>query len=98
MKLHQTLSLITILILASCNTVNQTNEKSKYEESPQNEINFEWQSVDIDGVKYEHGAMFLPVYLDTINREFKMQFDLGLNVSAIYENSLKTILTKHMNL
>lgn len=36
-----------------------------------------------------------PVYLDSINRAFKIQFDLGSNKSMIYEYSLDTIMSKY---
>ncbi|MBN3521354.1 hypothetical protein JYB62_15190 [Algoriphagus lutimaris] len=90
--------IILTLALSSCNSGDQKTERSNTDELLQNEIKFEWQGFELDGIKYEHGAMFLPVYIDSIDREFKMQLDLGLNVSAIYENPLQTILSAHPHL
>lgn len=84
MKYYFILFLVVTSILYSC-----------YPKQCKNEIKFEWQSFELEGRKYKHGAMFLPVYLDSIDKTFKMQFDLGLNVSGIYENPLNTIITKH---
>lgn len=95
MKYNFLLYLITVSALISCNTNRQKTGKIEINKVPQNKITFEWQSLELDGVKYEHGAMYLPIYLDSINKEFKMQFDLGLNVSAIYENPLNTIISKY---
>ena len=82
-------------LLLSCNT----NAKQQQETTPStkatHEIPFEWESFEVNGKTYKHGAMFVPVTLDQVDKSFKMQFDLGLNVSAIYENPLQTILAKH---
>lgn len=98
MKSFLKICFILTLALSSCNSGNQKSERANTDELLQNEIKFEWQSFELDGIKYEHGALFLPVYIDSIDREYKMQFDLGLNVSAIYENPLQTILTEHPHL
>lgn len=87
--------MIVASILFSCNTNQQKTKKINTTTKQENEIRFEWQNFELDGAKYKHGAMFLPVHLDSINREFKMQFDLGLNVSGIYENPLDTIISKY---
>lgn len=98
MKSFLKICFILTLALSSCNSGNQKSERANTDELLQNEIKFEWQSFELDGIKYEHGALFLPVYIDSIDREYKMQFDLGLNVSAIDENPLQTILTEHPHL
>ena len=41
---------------------------------------------------------FVPIKLAGIEKQFKMQFDLGLDVSAIYGNSLQAICEKYPNL
>lgn len=87
--------MIVASILFSCNTNQQKTKKINTTTKQENEIRFEWQNFELNGTKYKHGAMFLPVHLDSINREFKMQFDLGLNVSGIYENPLDTIISKY---
>jgi len=54
----------------------------------------------IDQEAKEAGAIvfYVPVKIDGIEKEFKMQFDLGMAVSVIYENSLNSILKKYPNL
>lgn len=98
MKSFLKISFILTLALSSCNSGNQKSERANTDELPQNEIKFEWQSFELDGITYEHAGMFLPVYIDSIDKEFKMQFDLGLNVSAIYENPLQTIISEYPHL
>lgn len=97
MKNSFLLLLIIFSLFTSCNGKNSktpnTNTSEKFIDK--NEITFEWKSFELNGKKYEHGAMFLPIHLDSVKKEFKMQFDLGLNVSGIYEESLKTILSKN---
>ena len=95
MKYNFLFYFIVLSILISCNRNQQKIGTSNLSQTPENEIKFEWQSFELNGTKYEHGAMFLPVYLDSIHKKFKMQFDLGLNVSGIYENPLNTIIVKH---
>ena len=41
---------------------------------------------------------YVPIRLEGVEKEFKMQFDLGLDVSVIYSNSLKAIYEKHPSL
>lgn len=41
---------------------------------------------------------YVPVKLEDIEREFQMQFDLGLDVSVVYENALQSIQGKHPKL
>lgn len=41
---------------------------------------------------------YVPIRLEGVEKEFKMQFDLGLDVSVIYGNSLKAIYEKHSSL
>ena len=64
-------------------------------EVAKNKMQFEWKSFELDGRGYEHGAMLLPVHLETIGRTFQMQLDLGLDLSTIYENPLKTLLAEY---
>ena len=63
-----------------------------------NSISFEWKSFEQDGVKIEHGAMRVPVSLDKIDKQFEMQFDLGLDVNAIYGNSFTSIINEYTDL
>ena len=98
MKSFLKICFILTLALSSCNSGNQKSERANTDELLQNEIKFEWQSFELDGIVYEHAGMFLPFYIDSIDKEFKMQFDLGLNVSAIYENPLQTIISEYPHL
>uniref|UniRef100_UPI0030BB6D58 hypothetical protein n=1 Tax=Riemerella anatipestifer TaxID=34085 RepID=UPI0030BB6D58 len=43
-------------------------------------------------------VFYVPIKLEGVEKEFKMQFDLGLDVSVIYGNSLKTIYEKYPKL
>lgn len=65
--------------------------------STQKQIPFTWKSFDSNGKQYERGFMFVPISFPEIHKKFQMQFDLGANVSLIYENSLDTIIAKHPN-
>ncbi len=41
---------------------------------------------------------YVPIKLDGIDKEFQMQFDLGLDVSVVYENALNSIKSKYPNI
>ena len=43
-------------------------------------------------------VFYFPIKLEGVEKQFKMQFDLGLDVSAIYGNSLKVICEKYPSL
>jgi hypothetical protein len=64
----------------------------------ENSINFKWISFEQNGLKIDHGAMSVPVSLDKIDKQFEMQFDLGLDVNAIYGNSLTSIIKEYPDL
>ena len=95
MKQNIFVYLFLAVSLISCKTTKQKTTQAEVDQKNQNEINFEWVSLELDGVTYEHAAMLLPVYLDTVDKEFKMQFDLGANMSLIYEYPLNTILSEY---
>ena len=80
---------LIILGLVSC---DQEPEKTG------GSISFKWKSFEQDGIKIEHGAMRVPVSLDKIDKQFEMQFDLGLDVNAIYGNSLTSIIKEYPDL
>lgn len=85
-------NLTYILILSGLLSCNQ--EQTKTEDS----ISFEWKSFEQNGVKIDHGAMRVPVSLDKVDKQFEMQFDLGLDVNAIYGNSLNSIIDEYPDL
>ena len=90
------LTILTLaIVLYSCIPNKQEKRITKPIISTQKKIQFEWESFELNGKKYEHGAILLPIQLDSLNKEFKMQFDLGLNVSGIYEKPLNTIVSKY---
>lgn len=79
--------LLLIFIIGCISEVQKNNTTVK-----KNEISFEW---DKEGLKHNVYVFFVPVKLKGIDKKFKMQFDLGLNVNVIYENPLNAILKKY---
>jgi hypothetical protein len=54
--------------------------------------------IDKDAKAAGFNIFYIPIKLEGVDKEFKMQFDLGLDVSAIYGNSLNAIYEKYPNL
>jgi hypothetical protein len=54
--------------------------------------------IDKEAEAAGYNIFHVPIKLDGVEKEFKMQFDLGLDVSAIYGNSLKAIYAKYPSL
>ena len=54
--------------------------------------------IDKDAKAAGYIVFYIPTKLEGVEKEFKMQFDLGLDVSVIYENSLNSIYKKHPEL
>lgn len=56
--------------------------------------------IEYDNEAKELGSniFFVPIQIKGINKSFKMQFDLGLDVSAIYGNSLNSIIRRYPNI
>ena len=90
MKYRNYMFIFTLMFLGlfSCNQQSKKTENS---------INFKWREFNQNGIKIKHGAMIVPVKLENIEKQFEMQFDLGLDVNAIYENALNSILIKYPN-
>jgi len=88
-KYHKSIAtmLLLIFIIGCISEVQKNNTTVK-----KNEISFEW---DKEGLKHNVYVFFVPVKLKGIDKKFKMQFDLGLNVNVIYENPLNAILKKY---
>lgn len=51
--------------------------------------------IDQEAKNEGFNIFYVPIKIDGIEKEFKMQFDLGLDVSAIYGNSLDAIIEKY---
>ncbi|HMS30385.1 MAG TPA: hypothetical protein PKD32_11065 [Saprospiraceae bacterium] len=54
--------------------------------------------IDKDAKAAGFNVFYIPIKLEGVEKEFKMQFDLGLDLSAIYGNSLKAIYEKYPKL
>lgn len=70
-----------------CSDLNKEQKSNKV-----NKIPFSW---DKKGLEKNAYVFYVPIKLEGVDKQFKMQFDLGLNVNVIYENPLKTILQKY---
>jgi hypothetical protein len=86
--------LIIIIGFSACKGV-QRKDPSIIKIIDSSIIHFKWKSFNHNGTEYKHGAMMIPFKIDRIDKEFEMQFDLGLNVNVIYENPLNSILKKY---
>ena len=97
MKNKTYLSLILIFILSiifvGCSNYNKKNKNNKIVKT--NKISFNWDEKALQKDAY---IFYVPIKLEGIAKQFKMQFDLGLNVNVIYENPLNTILQKYPSL
>lgn len=90
-KIHK---LLIVILLFSCSSRSFDSKKTTDIEW----IEFEWKSDSLSGRRIEKAAMYIPVRLDTIPEKYKMQFDLGLDVSIFYEKPFLTILEKYPSL
>ena len=54
--------------------------------------------IDKDAKAAGFNVFYIPIKLEGVEKEFKMQFDLGLDLCAIYGNSLKAIYEKYPKL
>jgi len=81
-------TIFILIFIVGC----KNKEKKNIATIEKNKISFEW---DKEALKHNAYVFFVPVKLKGINKEFKMQFDLGLNVNVIYEKPLNTILEKY---
>jgi len=97
MKNKTYLRLISIFIFSilfvGCSNSNKKNKNNKIVKT--NKISFDWDEKALQKNAY---IFYVPIKLEGIEKQFKMQFDLGLNVNVIYENPLNSILQKYPSL
>ena len=87
MKTYLILIFILPLYFIGCSDLNKKKTGNKT-----NKIPFSWNK---DGLEKNAYIFYVPIRLEGVEKQFKMQFDLGLNVNVIYENPLNTILQKY---
>ncbi|UWX68461.1 hypothetical protein NZD85_14645 (plasmid) [Empedobacter stercoris] len=92
MKIKNLLLFAIFSLLFSCTNRQLINTLNN------DKISFRWESFDFEGKNYKYGAMYVPVKIPTIDKEFEMQFDLGMNVNIAYENPLNTIIAQYPKL
>lgn len=73
------------VVLTSCNTRNSINTKDLQGEK------FYWASASINGRKLDKAAMFVPININNLKEGLFAQFDLGSNVSLMYQKNLESI-------
>lgn len=59
---------------------------------------FEWSNGEINGKYFEKTAMLIPCKIDGIPNIVTFQFDLGANLTGVYENSLSSFYSKTKSL
>lgn len=59
---------------------------------------FEWVNEELHGKYFEKTAMLIPCKVDGIPNIVTFQFDLGANLTGVYENSLSSFYSKTPNL
>ena len=89
------LGLILITIIAACtlsyftNKTTFTNWELTTNSKSQTEIswaNFEWSGDTLSGKFYDKYAMLVPCKIEGLPNVFSFQFDLGANLTGVYEN------------
>ncbi|MDR3286166.1 MAG: hypothetical protein LBT27_01815 [Prevotellaceae bacterium] len=77
-------------------TLSDLFGQSKFEDLPW--IGFNWQSGEINGRYFDKLAITIPLKIDNIPQSFEAQFDLGADLTMLYENSMKPYFEKYSNL
>ncbi|NVK52339.1 MAG: hypothetical protein HWD85_05345 [Flavobacteriaceae bacterium] len=75
--------LIIIGFIISCKTIDKTKNSTSEK--------FYWANDTINGKYIEKAAMFVPFNINDLRKGLFAQFDLGSNVTIIYQNNLKEI-------
>ena len=55
---------------------------------------FEWTNEELNGKYFEKTAMFIPCRVDGITNPFTFQFDLGADLTRIYENAFSSFYSQ----
>lgn len=79
------ISICLLFIVLSCSTRKQVSTQIPL-------------VADLELQKSGKHIFYLPIKFDGIEKSFKMQFDLGLNVSVIYGNSMNVMIEKFPSL
>jgi hypothetical protein len=57
-------------------------------------VDFEWSSINLNGINYEKGAIEIPITLNGSEQEFFAQLDLGSSISMLYQTPIDTLVSQ----
>lgn len=61
-------------------------------------MNFQWISDSLGDQHFDRAMIYLPVSIDGLPHDFTFQFDLGLDVTLVYEQSIRPYLAEYPEL
>ncbi len=82
---------ILIIIVISVLTATKTT----LPEDEPDWMKFRWVGDSLGDQYFDKTRIYLPVNIQGIPHDFTLQFDLGLNVTLVYEPSLRPYLTSY---
>ncbi len=91
MKNISTLIYILPILIISVLTASRT----KLPEDEPDWMKFRWVGDSLGGQYFDKTRIYLPVNIEGIPHDFTFQFDLGLNVTLVYESSLRPYLPSY---
>jgi hypothetical protein len=92
------LSVFTILIVCGTFLLTKTTsysnwriENNSYDKSTISWTKFEWTNEELGGKWFDKTSMNIPCRMDGINNPLLFQFDLGADLTGVYENTFTSV-------
>jgi hypothetical protein len=102
-KIMKILGLTVFAIITICGTSFLTNkttysnwriENNSPDKSNISWTKFEWTNGELAGKKFDKLSMNIPCKLIGLSNNFTFQFDLGANLTGVYENTISSLYTQ----
>ena len=106
-KIMKIFGLTIFAVVTVCGTSFLTDKTSysnwRIENNSQDKSNiswtkFEWTNGELAGKKFDKLSMNIPCKLSGLSNNFTFQFDLGANLTGVYENTISSLYTQKSEL
>ena len=103
-KIFKILAVLLLIVVAICGYSFLTDKtyytkweisRDKSDTSQISWAKFEWTNVTLFGKYYPKTAMYIPCKVEGLPYNFTFQFDLGCDLTGVYENSISAFYKKH---